>query len=227
MPRRPAYIPTPDLNAIMRRAYTRMHGGPRNPDLCALVVQRFTEGLRRSSQRQDKQRLRILERLGEAEKLLVDSGGNIEDELAKPGKGVFGPLLRSLAGPPGQSRVPIHDPSILRFQYSELGVYLKKHPFPVAPVRRNADLRKQEAANAIRVWLKTCWKTLGSSLIQYPCLCHYRHTPPTYGTLYSNDSYSNPSNLFHRLLAHLHRSKADAIAQDLKPSRRRSLERRM
>lgn len=227
MPRRPSYISTPDLNAIMRRAYTRMHGGPRNPNLCALTVQRFTEGLRRSPQHQDKQRLRSLERLGEAEKLLVDSGGDIEEELAKPGKGVFGPLLRSLAGQPRQSRVPIHDPSILRFQYSELWSYLKKHPFPVSPVRRNADLRKQEAANAIGVWIKTCWKTLGSSLIQYPCLCQYRHTPPTYATLYGDGSYTDTSNLFHRILAHLHQTEPLAIKKDLSPARRTALERRM
>lgn len=227
MPRRPSPINTPDLNAIMRRAYTRMHGGPRHPDLCALTVQRFTEGLRRSTQRQDKQRLRIIERLGEAEKLLVDSGGDIEEELAKPENGVFGSLLRSLAGQPGQSKVPIHDPSILRFQYSELWSYLKQHPFPIPPVRRNAALRKQEAANSIAVWIKACGQTLGSVLIQYPCLCQYRCTPPTYATLYGDGSYTDTSNLFHRILAHLHQTEPLAIKKDLSPARRTALERRM
>lgn len=227
MPRPPAYIPTPDLNAIMRRAYTRMHGGPRNPDLCALTVQHFTEGLRRSTQRQDKQRLRIIERLGEAEKLLVDSGGDIEEELAKPGEGVFGPLLRSLAGQPGQARVPLHDPGIIRFQYSELCAYRKKHPFPLPPVRRNADLRKQAARQAISEWLSTCWQQCGVVLAKWPCVCRYRRTPPTYATLYGTDAYTSPANLFHRLLSHLHRTTVAAIAHDLRPSRRTSLERRL
>jgi len=227
MPRTPSPINTAELNAILRRLYSRSQGGPRHLALCVLIVQSLMHRWRRSHRHHDKRLLRMVERLGEIEKHVEDLGGDVWGELERPGRGFFALALEALALLPLESKIPLHDSLVLRFQYSELWAYLKKHPFPVPPVRRNAALQKQEAAKSIGVWITSYWQACGKAFTECPCLCRYRRAKPTYRTLYGDDAYTTKQELFCRLLAHLHRSEPSAIAQDLKPSRRNALEQRM
>lgn len=228
MPRPPAYIPTPYLNAIATRIYVRDQGGPRHPDLYRLSQQHLTEGFRRSSQRRDKQRLRILERLGEAEKLVIDSGGTIEEELAKPEKGVFGPLLMDLIDLPLAATVPDHDPGVLRFQYNLLRSYEKKYPLPLASTASEQNLKKRAQVKRFNGWLDAYWCELGERLSTCRCLCDYNQTKPTYADLSDNKTTKIARQDFlDRLLAHLHRSTPSSINQSLKPSRHTPHEQRL
>jgi hypothetical protein len=226
-----ASLPTPELNAVLRRQYVRFNDGPRNPDLCKLSLRALDRRLRYSTRSQERRLSRLIESVGEVEKQVEDEGGTVQQELEKPGNGRFRLVLKALASQPLDANVPHHDPGLLRFQYDCLWSYVRRHPLPVAPARRNKTLRTKERREGVERWLNAYWKACGVFLVEYPCLCQCNRTEPNYSTLYSydkiNKDYTTPSDLFHRLLAHLHSSTPSAIAQALKRSRRTARERRM
>ena len=191
MPRPPAYISTPDLNATATRIYVRDQGGPRHPVLCRLTQQRLMERWRRSPHPHDKRLLRMVEQLAEAEKLLEDSGGNIAEELEKPEKGIFGPFLEPLGSQPLDATVPDHDPGVLRFQYNLLRSYEKEYPLPLTSAGSNQELKKRAQVKRFDGWLDVYWCEFGERLSTCGCLCDYNQTKPTHADLYNNSHKIN------------------------------------
>lgn len=169
----------------------------------------------------------MVERLGEIEKHVEDLGGKVWEELEKPGNGVFGPILESLVFQPLDSKVPVHDPRLLQFQYGELWTYVQRHPLPKASKLRNKDLRAKEMKKSLAAWLDVYWKECGKVMIEYGCHCQYRRSEPTYADLYGKNHFTTTYNLLLRLLGHLHKTDPSSIQHDLKPSRRLVLEQRM
>lgn len=220
-----SYIPTPQLNKTFGIIRSRIKGAPTHPALLALIVQSLIARWKTSLRGEDKHLLLRIESITQLEDYLETNGSDVWQELQKADNGIFQDSLFLLATDYSKSKIPDHDPSILRLQYDGLWLYEEhRHPLPAASSKRNELERKAETEERLGEWLRTYWKACGQVLSEYPCLCKHKSTEPTYSTLYGpKECYGTrkKKDLFDRLLAHLHGSTHGGIDQDMKPSRRK------
>lgn len=223
-----AYISTAELKRLKWRLLARQHGGPQEPALAAAILHCLKARWSASITHNNRRLLRLVERIAEIELELTHEGGDVLQELEQPEHGRFGEALVALATHPLTSpKVPDHDPLLLRWQYSVLQMIADQHPLPPVPQANNLDLQRREIAERIGPWLQQYWERDRPFSEEGLCLCQYRHEAPTYQDLYGKgERYTTPENLFHRLLAHLHRATShSAIEKDL--TRWQQHERRM
>jgi hypothetical protein len=223
-----AYISTAKLNQVLNRLGARHRGGPQDPTLTALTLQKLVARWKRSTTHADKRLMRLVERIAEIEIELRKDGGDTQEELQKPGHGRFSAALmelttHSLRAP----HVPAHDPGVLREQFSMLWNYERHHgPLPPASQAHGLEYQRRETAQRIGAWVHKWWENYRPLREEFSCLCQYRHEAPTYQDLYGKGKgYRTPGDLFHRLLGHLHRESHNTIKDIL--VNYQQLERRM
>lgn len=200
-----SFISTAEWNQFGIAMNSRIKGGPTNPALSALIVQSLLHRWKNSSRNEDRHLVRMIEWIAEVEDYINSHDGDVWKELNKADNGAFGSALRVLVFSQPQSKVPQHDSLVIRIQHDCLCRIMKDRSLPKGTLRWE-------------VWLKTHWKEIEGLLRGSPCACVYRKpdgTPPDISGCRTERELSLC------LLAHLHCSSSDAIAQDMKPSRRK------